>query len=173
MKNVIENLVEYVAADGERVEARPVRLGRFDAVFKIKSGRRAVVRLVCCWLAADGLTAVADIHDLKSFRNFIEFLLDWHMVSRQNRLMVSLCPNRSGAAAEVVTEASTNNPLNRSSIQRGVAQVHSAAAALVVRVRRLRASLKSPWQELAGPAARGCEQRRSSFWIEWTGAIHG
>ena len=70
---------------------------------------RALVKLFYHWLAPDGLTVVANMNDSKPFRNFIEFLLDWHLIYRHSRTMWSFCPDGVTDSAVVIAEPTTVN----------------------------------------------------------------
>ena len=70
---------------------------------------KALVKLFCHWLAPGGLTVVANMNDSKPFRNFIEFLLDWHLIYRDTRAMWAMCPAEFAPQAAVLTEPTTVN----------------------------------------------------------------
>jgi extracellular factor (EF) 3-hydroxypalmitic acid methyl ester biosynthesis protein len=70
---------------------------------------RALVRLFCHWLVPGGLTVVANMNDSKPFRNFIEFLLDWHLIYRDTRAMWSFCPPEARERAAVIAEPTMVN----------------------------------------------------------------
>jgi hypothetical protein len=68
MKNIKGNLVEYVTTDGGRAEARLIWLEYFGVLLWEATGR------------------FQPLHS-KLFRNFMEFLLDGHLIYRENGFM--------------------------------------------------------------------------------------
>jgi extracellular factor (EF) 3-hydroxypalmitic acid methyl ester biosynthesis protein len=70
---------------------------------------KALVKLFYHWLGPGGLVMVANMNDSKPFRNFIEFLLDWHLIYRDSRGMWSFCPAEALNHATVVAEPTTVN----------------------------------------------------------------
>ena len=47
---------------------------------------------------------VANMTDTKPFRNFIEFILDWQLIYRNTREILSLVPERCREMARVIAE---------------------------------------------------------------------
>lgn len=70
---------------------------------------KALVRLFHRWLAHGGLVVVANMHDAKPFRNFIEYVLDWHLIYRDARGMWAMCPAEALAQGTVIAEPTTVN----------------------------------------------------------------
>jgi extracellular factor (EF) 3-hydroxypalmitic acid methyl ester biosynthesis protein len=70
---------------------------------------KALVELFYRWLTPGGLVAVANMHDSKPFRNFIEFILDWHLIYRDARTMWTFCPGHALSQARIIAEPTTVN----------------------------------------------------------------
>ena len=59
--------------------------------------------------APGGLMLVANMHDSKPFRNFIEFILDWQLIYRDSREILSLVPGRCRDTTRVIAEPTSVN----------------------------------------------------------------
>ena len=70
---------------------------------------RAVVELLYRNLRPGGLVVVANMKDDKPFRNFIEFVLDWHLIYRDNRKMSQFAPHRLSDTSCVEAEETAVN----------------------------------------------------------------
>ncbi|HTD66958.1 MAG TPA: class I SAM-dependent methyltransferase [Candidatus Limnocylindria bacterium] len=70
---------------------------------------KAIVNLFYSWLQPGGLILVANMNDTKPFRYMVEFLLDWHLIYRDSRFMMTLIPNTPGASGTVIAEPTTVN----------------------------------------------------------------
>ena len=70
---------------------------------------KALVKLFHHWLAPGGLALAANMHDAKPFRNFIEYVLDWHLIYRNSGGMWAMCPEEMRAQAAVIAEPTTVN----------------------------------------------------------------
>lgn len=81
--------------------------GLFD--YLTDSTCKALVKLFYQQLEPGGLVVVANMHDSKPFRNFIEFVLDWHLIYRNAKQMWSLCPTELVSQAAVIAEPTTVN----------------------------------------------------------------
>jgi extracellular factor (EF) 3-hydroxypalmitic acid methyl ester biosynthesis protein len=81
--------------------------GLFD--YLADSTCKALVKLFHQWLTPGGLVVVANMNDSKPFRNFIEYLLDWHLIYRDSRALWTFCPDDSRAHAAVLAEPTTVN----------------------------------------------------------------
>lgn len=81
--------------------------GLFDYLADVTC--KALVKLFYHWLKPGGLVVVANMHDAKPFRNFIEYILDWHLIYRDSRGMWAMCPTEALPQATVVAEPTTVN----------------------------------------------------------------
>ncbi len=81
--------------------------GLFD--YLAETTCKALVKLFYHWLKPGGMTAVANMNDSKPFRNFIEYLLDWHLIYRNSRDMWSFAPPELLSQATVIAEPTTVN----------------------------------------------------------------
>jgi extracellular factor (EF) 3-hydroxypalmitic acid methyl ester biosynthesis protein len=70
---------------------------------------RSLVRLLFSSLNSQGLMIVGNMKDEKPFRNFIESVLDWHLVYRDTRKMATLAPAAVDASYSVEAEATGVN----------------------------------------------------------------
>jgi extracellular factor (EF) 3-hydroxypalmitic acid methyl ester biosynthesis protein len=70
---------------------------------------RALLDLWYDWLAPGGLMVIANMNDTKPFRNFIEFILDWQLIYRDSREILSLVPERCLNATRVIAEPTSVN----------------------------------------------------------------
>jgi extracellular factor (EF) 3-hydroxypalmitic acid methyl ester biosynthesis protein len=61
------------------------------------------------FLSPGGLVVVANMHDAKPFRNFIEFLLDWHLIYRDSRQIAQFRPDDERAEVGVIAEPTAVN----------------------------------------------------------------
>jgi len=52
---------------------------------------------------------VANMKDDKPFRNFIEFVLDWHLIYRDSRRLDGFAPKRARETARVEAEPTSVN----------------------------------------------------------------
>jgi extracellular factor (EF) 3-hydroxypalmitic acid methyl ester biosynthesis protein len=48
------------------------------------------------WLAPGGLLTITNVDDCKPFRHMLEFVLDWHLIYRDQKHGASLVPDRAG-----------------------------------------------------------------------------
>jgi extracellular factor (EF) 3-hydroxypalmitic acid methyl ester biosynthesis protein len=60
-------------------------------------------------LSPGGLMLIANMNDTKPFRNFIEFILDWQLIYRDSREILSLSPGCCRASARVIAEPASVN----------------------------------------------------------------
>ena len=60
-------------------------------------------------LTPGGLMLIANMNDTKPFRNFIEFILDWQLIYRDSREILSLVPERCRATTRVIAEPTSVN----------------------------------------------------------------
>jgi extracellular factor (EF) 3-hydroxypalmitic acid methyl ester biosynthesis protein len=60
-------------------------------------------------LLPGGLVLVANMNDSKPFRNFIEFVLDWHLIYRDTRRMQSFSPDAAVGSAAMIAEDTAVN----------------------------------------------------------------
>jgi len=81
--------------------------GLFD--YLSDSTCKSLVKLFHNWLTPGGLVVVANMHDAKPFRNFIEYVLDWHLIYRDTRGMWAMCPAEALDQATVIAEPTTVN----------------------------------------------------------------
>ena len=70
---------------------------------------KALVKLFYEWLVPGGLVVVANMNDSKPFRNFIEFVLDWHLIYRDARGVWAFCPPEAVKHAAVIADPTTVN----------------------------------------------------------------
>lgn len=70
---------------------------------------QSLMNLFYDWLRPGGTIIVANMNDSKPFRNFIEFVLDWQLIYRDNGKMLALAPERVRDAARVITEPTSVN----------------------------------------------------------------
>lgn len=70
---------------------------------------RALVKVFHQQTVPGGLVLVANMHDAKPFRCFIEFILDWHLIYRSTQGMWKLCPPELMEQAQVIAEPTTVN----------------------------------------------------------------
>ena len=70
---------------------------------------KALVKLFEGWLLPGGLLTVANMHDAKPFRNFIEFILDWHLIYRDTPAMWTFCPAEALNRAAVIADPTMVN----------------------------------------------------------------
>ncbi len=60
-------------------------------------------------LSPGGLMLIANMTDTKPFRNFIEFILDWQLIYRNSREILSLVPERCRETTRVIAEPTSVN----------------------------------------------------------------
>jgi extracellular factor (EF) 3-hydroxypalmitic acid methyl ester biosynthesis protein len=65
---------------------------------------RALMELWFDSLSPGGLMLIANMTDSKPFRNFIEFILDWQLIYRNSREILSLVPERCRETTRVIAE---------------------------------------------------------------------
>lgn len=70
---------------------------------------KALVQVFYNMLDPGGLVCVANMHDAKPFRNFIEFVLDWHLIYRDSRRMWRFVPDDTAAQNNVIAEPTAVN----------------------------------------------------------------
>jgi extracellular factor (EF) 3-hydroxypalmitic acid methyl ester biosynthesis protein len=70
---------------------------------------RALMELWHDSLSPGGLMLVANMTDTKPFRYFIEFILDWHLIYRDSREIMSLVPAHCREEARVIAEPASVN----------------------------------------------------------------
>lgn len=70
---------------------------------------RALMELWHDSLSPGGLMLVANMTDTKPFRHFIEFILDWHLIYRDSREIMSLVPAHCREEARVIAEPASVN----------------------------------------------------------------
>jgi extracellular factor (EF) 3-hydroxypalmitic acid methyl ester biosynthesis protein len=70
---------------------------------------RALIELWFDLLSPGGLMLVANMTDTKPFRNFIEFILDWQLIYRNSREILSLVPERCRDTTRVIAEPTSVN----------------------------------------------------------------
>jgi extracellular factor (EF) 3-hydroxypalmitic acid methyl ester biosynthesis protein len=70
---------------------------------------KALVNVFYHMLNPRGLVVVANMHDAKPFRNFIEYVLDWHLIYRDSAKMWRFVPDDSAAENAVIAEPTTVN----------------------------------------------------------------
>jgi extracellular factor (EF) 3-hydroxypalmitic acid methyl ester biosynthesis protein len=70
---------------------------------------RALMELWYDSLSPGGLMLVANMTDLKPFRHFIEFVLDWQLIYRNSREFLSLVPERCRETTRVIAEPTSVN----------------------------------------------------------------
>jgi extracellular factor (EF) 3-hydroxypalmitic acid methyl ester biosynthesis protein len=70
---------------------------------------RALTGLWYDSLSPGGLMLVANMDDTKPFRNFIEFILDWQLIYRDSREILSLVPERALETTRVIAEPTSVN----------------------------------------------------------------
>jgi extracellular factor (EF) 3-hydroxypalmitic acid methyl ester biosynthesis protein len=70
---------------------------------------RALIDLWYDSLSPGGLLLIANMDDTKPFRNFIEFILDWQLIYRDSREILSLVPERCRETTSVIAEPTSVN----------------------------------------------------------------
>jgi extracellular factor (EF) 3-hydroxypalmitic acid methyl ester biosynthesis protein len=70
---------------------------------------RALIGLWYDSLLPGGLMLIANMHDAKPFRNFIEFVLDWQLIYRDSREFLSLVPVHCRETTQVIAEPTSVN----------------------------------------------------------------
>jgi extracellular factor (EF) 3-hydroxypalmitic acid methyl ester biosynthesis protein len=70
---------------------------------------RALIELWHDSLSPGGLLLIANMNDTKPFRNFIEFILDWHLIYRDSREILSLVPAHCREMTKVIAEPTSVN----------------------------------------------------------------
>jgi len=70
---------------------------------------RALMELWHDSLSPGGLMLIANMNDTKPFRNFIEFILDWQLIYRGSREILSLAPGRCRETSRVIAEPTSVN----------------------------------------------------------------
>ncbi|HXB59553.1 MAG TPA: class I SAM-dependent methyltransferase [Candidatus Acidoferrales bacterium] len=70
---------------------------------------RALMGLWYDSLLPGGLMLIANMHDAKPFRNFIEFVLDWQLIYRDSREFASLVPAQCRETTQVIAEPTSVN----------------------------------------------------------------
>jgi extracellular factor (EF) 3-hydroxypalmitic acid methyl ester biosynthesis protein len=70
---------------------------------------RALIGLWYDSLSPGGLMLIANMNDTKPFRNFIEFILDWQLIYRDRREILSLLPERCRETTNVIAEPTSVN----------------------------------------------------------------
>ncbi|HZF00954.1 MAG TPA: class I SAM-dependent methyltransferase [Methylomirabilota bacterium] len=70
---------------------------------------RALIGLWYDSLSPGGLMLIANMNDTKPFRNFIEFILDWHLIYRDSREILSLVPECCRETTRVIAEPTSVN----------------------------------------------------------------
>ncbi len=70
---------------------------------------RALMELWHDSLSPGGLMLVANMTDTKPFRHFIEFILDWQLIYRNSRELLSLVPERCRETTRVIAEPASVN----------------------------------------------------------------
>ena len=70
---------------------------------------RALIGLWHDALSPGGLMLVANMTDTKPFRHFIEFILDWQLIYRDRREILSLVPERCRETTRVIAEPASVN----------------------------------------------------------------
>jgi len=59
------------------------------------------------WLAPGGLVAATNVDNCKPFRNMLEFVLDWHLISRDEKKAAALLPDRISQEQRSIRRDST------------------------------------------------------------------
>jgi extracellular factor (EF) 3-hydroxypalmitic acid methyl ester biosynthesis protein len=70
---------------------------------------RALTGLWYDSLSPGGLMLIANMNDTKPFRNFIEFILDWQLIYRDSREILSFVPEHCRETASVIAEPTSVN----------------------------------------------------------------
>lgn len=70
---------------------------------------RALINFGYESLSPGGLMLIANMDDSKPFRNFIEATMDWHLIYRNSREILSLVPELCLASTRVIAEPATVN----------------------------------------------------------------
>jgi len=70
---------------------------------------RALMELWYDWLQPGGLMLIANMSDIKPFRHFIEFILDWQLIYRDAGEILALVPEVCRAHTRVVAEPTAVN----------------------------------------------------------------
>jgi extracellular factor (EF) 3-hydroxypalmitic acid methyl ester biosynthesis protein len=70
---------------------------------------RALMELWHDSLSPGGLMLIANMTDTKPFRYFIEFILDWQLIYRNSREILSLVPERCRETTSVIAEPTSVN----------------------------------------------------------------
>jgi extracellular factor (EF) 3-hydroxypalmitic acid methyl ester biosynthesis protein len=70
---------------------------------------RALIELWFDSLSPGGLLLIANMTDTKPFRHFIEFILDWQLIYRNNAEILSLVPERCRETTNVIAEPTSVN----------------------------------------------------------------
>jgi len=60
-------------------------------------------------LSPGGLMLIANMNDTKPFRNFIEFILDWQLIYRDSREILSLAPRHCRETTRLIAEPTSVN----------------------------------------------------------------
>ena len=70
---------------------------------------RALLELWDDSLSPGGLALIANMDDTRPFRHFIEFILDWQLIYRDRREILSLVPERCRETTRVTAESTSVN----------------------------------------------------------------
>ncbi len=70
---------------------------------------KALVQVFYNMIEPGGLVCVANMHDAKPFRNFIEFVLDWHLIYRDSARLWRFVPDDPAAENAVIAEPTAVN----------------------------------------------------------------
>ena len=65
---------------------------------------RALMEMWHDSLSPGGLMVIANMDDTRPFRNFIEFILDWQLIYRDSREILSLVPEHCRNTTRVIAE---------------------------------------------------------------------
>jgi extracellular factor (EF) 3-hydroxypalmitic acid methyl ester biosynthesis protein len=100
----------------KRTQRRSVAAEKFDLIYcaglfdyLAPHTCHALIDLWYDSLSPGGLMLIANMNDMKPFRHFIEFILDWQLIYRDSREIFSLVPERCQEATRVITEPTSVN----------------------------------------------------------------
>jgi extracellular factor (EF) 3-hydroxypalmitic acid methyl ester biosynthesis protein len=95
----------------QKVSAQPFDFVYCAGLFDYLSDAtcKALVNVFYHMLNPRGLVVVANMNDSKPFRNFIEFVLDWHLIYRDSSKMWRFVPDDPAAENAVIAEPTTVN----------------------------------------------------------------
>ena len=68
---------------------------------------RQLMNIFYEWLAPGGLLAATNVDACKPFRHMLEFVLDWHLIYRDQNAAATLMPERAGAEARRIARDPT------------------------------------------------------------------